>query len=150
MGSFPIVYQYDSNGFYTGETEDYGDGITLPNNTTRIVPTIQQGYCPMWNGRGWVLVESHIGEEGFINGFPITISEHGPLPYGFSKERVASEKGKNENRHTEIVLRLCEIDRLSVRPIRAILTGTEAKEDKERLGELGKERKVLVEELKTL
>ena len=62
----PKCYQYTADGYYAGEAEDYG---LLPNNATRTVPTIVEGFVPLWTGKNWEQVEDH---------------KCGPLPDGWS------------------------------------------------------------------
>lgn len=74
-------YQYTADGYYAGEAEDYG---LLPNNATRTVPTIVEGFVPRWTGKKWEQVEDHKGKSGYVNGVPTEIKEYGPLPEGWS------------------------------------------------------------------
>lgn len=74
-------YQYTSDGYYAGEVEDYG---LLPNNATRTVPTIVEGFVPRWTGNNWEQVEDHKGKSGYVNGQPHEVKEYGPLPAGWS------------------------------------------------------------------
>lgn len=76
------AYQYDASGYFVGEVEDYGG--PLPNNSTRTVPEVRNGYIPHWMGTAWEQVEDHKGKEGFVDGKPYTIKEYGPLPEGWS------------------------------------------------------------------
>ena len=77
----PKCYQYTADGYYAGEAEDYG---LLPNNATRTVPTIVEGFVPRWTGKNWEQVEDHKGKNGYVNGQPHEIKECGPLPDGWS------------------------------------------------------------------
>lgn len=77
----PKCYQYTADGYYAGEAEDYG---LLPNNATRTVPTIVEGFVPRWTGKNWEQVEDHKGKSGYVNGVPTEIKEYGPLPDGWS------------------------------------------------------------------
>ncbi|WP_298998189.1 phage tail protein [uncultured Desulfovibrio sp.] len=74
-------YQYTADGYFAGETEDYG---LLPNNSTRTAPTIVEGKIPRWTGKKWEQVEDHKGKSGYVNGQPYEIKEYGPLPKGWS------------------------------------------------------------------
>lgn len=76
------VYQYDASGYYAGIIEDYGG--PLPNNATRTKAVVQDGFIPQWNGKEWLQVENHKGEQGYIAGEPHTIKEYGPYPEGWS------------------------------------------------------------------
>jgi hypothetical protein len=76
------AYQYDASGYFVGEVEDYGG--PLPNNSTRTVPEVRNGYIPHWMGTAWEQVENHKGREGYMDGKPFTIKTYGPLPDGWS------------------------------------------------------------------
>ncbi len=78
------VHQHDSNGYYLGETDDYGGAI--PQNCVSVAPTVQDGFIPRWNGKTWDQVESHKGKKGYVDGMPHEIKEHGPYPDGWSAE----------------------------------------------------------------
>ena len=75
------AYQYNADGYYAGEVDDYG---VLPNNATYTAPTLKKGFVPCWDGKKWGQVEDHKGESGYVNGQPHTINEYGPLPDGWS------------------------------------------------------------------
>lgn len=77
-----IVYQYNLQGYYIGETIAYNN--LLPVNTTEKAPTLQDGYIPKWNGIAWEQVENHVGKEGYVNGEEFTVTQYGALPEGFS------------------------------------------------------------------
>lgn len=74
-------YQYTADGYFAGEIEDYG---LLPNNATRTVPTIVEGFVPRWTGKNWEQIEDHKGKSGYVNGQPHEVKEYGPLPAGWS------------------------------------------------------------------
>lgn len=76
-----IAYQYDADGYYVGETEDYG---LLPNNATYTAPGKRDAHIPRWNGESWEPVENHKGREGYLHGAAYTIRDYGPLPEGWS------------------------------------------------------------------
>lgn len=76
------AYQYDADGYYAGEIEDYGG--PLPNNAARTAPKIEEGFIPRWNGKLWEQVENNKGREGYVNGEAFTVKEYGPLPEGWS------------------------------------------------------------------
>jgi hypothetical protein len=55
-----------------------------PPNSRRVAPDITAG---VWAGERdgtWVYFESHRGRAGYVNGKPYTITDHGPLPEGWS------------------------------------------------------------------
>ena len=104
-----ISYQYDANGYFVGAGEDYG---YLPSNATRTsTPQIQPGHALHWTGTAWEQVESHKGEQGYVDGQPHTIRDHGPYPDGWSTtpppptpEEIAAA------RRNEILARIKEIE----------------------------------------
>lgn len=55
-----IAYQYDAQGHYVGETDDYGG--PLPNNSTRDPVDIIEGFWPRWTGTAWEFIEDHRGK----------------------------------------------------------------------------------------
>ena len=90
-----IVYQYDANGYFVGQCDDYGDG--MPHNCTDVKPVEKQGFIPYYNNGKWEQVENHKGLEGYLNGQPHTIKDYGPLPEGWSDtppEPTAEEKAE--------------------------------------------------------
>jgi hypothetical protein len=142
------VYQYDAPGYYAGEAEDYG---LLPNNSTRTVPQIQEGYIPRWNGTAWEQVENHKEREGYLDGQPHTIKEYGPLPEGWSDtpppptpEELAAQ------RKAEILARLAAIDIDSIRPLRSLAEGAATDYDTDKLATLEAEAAELRAELAAL
>ena len=48
------------------------------------VPSEYKGLWPCEKDGAWVLVDDHRGEQGYVNGEPVTIKEFGPLPDGWS------------------------------------------------------------------
>ena len=141
-----ISYQYDANGYFVGAGEDYG---YLPNNATwTSTPQVQPGHALRWTGTAWEQVESHKGEQGFVNGQPHTIRDHGPYPDGWSTtpppptpEEIAAA------RRNEILARLAEIDAASIRPLRAIAQGEAVQADHNKLTALDSEAAALRTEL---
>ena len=96
-----LVYQYDANGYFVGQCDDYGG--SLPHNCTAVKPTLQEGFIPRWTGglgSAWQQVENHKGLEGYLNGEPYTIKDYGPLPEGFStsKPLPSLEEAKKQAR----------------------------------------------------
>ena len=143
-----LAYQYDNQGYFRGAVEDYG---FLPHNATCIAPDTRVGFMPRWNGGAWELVEDHKGEEGYLNGKAHTIADYGPYPDGWSKD--APEKTADERRKDEaqaIKARLRDIDSESVRPLRAIASGTQTATDTEKLAALDEEAASLRGELAAL
>ena len=74
-------YQYTADGFYAGESDEYG---ILPNNATHTVPTLKKGFVPRWTGKKWEQIEDHKGKSGYVNGQPHEVKEYGPPPEGWS------------------------------------------------------------------
>jgi hypothetical protein len=141
------AYQHDAQGYYVGEEKCYG-GV-MPNNCVATAPKLKEGFAPRWSGKSWEQIESHIGEEGYINGRFIVITERGPYPEGWSKEFV-DPRSPEEIRKAEILLRLDDIDRLSVRALRASRRGSVTVEDEKRLDDLETEAEALRTELASL
>ena len=77
-----LVYQYDANGYFVGQCDDYGG--SLPHNCTAVKPVLQEGFIPHWTGKKWEQVENHKGKEGYVNGERMTVKTYGPLPDGWS------------------------------------------------------------------
>lgn len=77
-----LVYQYNSNGYFVGQSDDYGD--SMPHNCTALQPVLQEGFIPRWTGSAWEQVQNHKGLEGYLNGEPHEVKEYGPLPDGWS------------------------------------------------------------------
>ena len=143
------AYQYDASGYFVGEVEDYGG--PLPNNSTRTVPEVRNGYIPHWMGTAGEQVENHKGKEGYVGGKSFTVKEYGPLPNGWSDTPPEpTQKEKDAQLKTQILARLKEIDLVSVRPLRAMANGEAAQEDKDKLTELDAEAQTLRTELAIL
>lgn len=142
-----IVYAHDSQGYYVGETFDYGG--PMPHNCVAAKPELKPGFIPRWNGNKWMQTENHMGRQGYINGQPFLIQEYGPLPDGWSNEFI-DPRSPGEIRKKEILSRLNMIDRLSLRPLRAMQRGTAMDEDETRLVELDTEAESLRNELASL
>ena len=75
-------YQYGPEGYFICETDDFGG--FLPAGAVYDVPEIKPGFIPKWDGKTWQQVETNKGKEGWLNGVPNTIKDHGPLPSGWS------------------------------------------------------------------
>ena len=136
-----IAYQYDDKGYFRGTIEDYG---FLPHNATHTAPDARAGFIPRWSGSSWELVEDHKGEEGYLDGRAHTIQEYGPYPAGWSKdapEKTAKERAQEDA--DRIKARLREIDSESVRPLRAMASGSQTAADTEKLAALDAEAATL-------
>lgn len=85
-----IAYQYNANGYFVGQVDDYG---LCPNNATNTPPTLTPGFIPRWAGAAWVMDENHVGETGWLaDGTPHTVKDYGPLPKGFTKTEPPKPK----------------------------------------------------------
>ena len=141
-----MVYQYDASGYFAGESDDYGG--PLPNNSTRTAPKLQEGHIPRWTGKKWEQVEDHRGRQGYVDGKPYTVKEPGPLPEGWSDDPPPpTQQELDKRRIAEIHARLDELDRQSVRPLRAIIKGTGTDVDTQTLAAKEAEAQKLREEL---
>lgn len=76
------AYQYNADGYFVGEVEDYG---LLPNNATHTQPAFTEGFIPRWTGAAWEQVVNMKGRSGYLNGQPYAITEYGPAPDGWSE-----------------------------------------------------------------
>ena len=65
----------------------------------------------------------------------------------FQAERQRRKDAEHRRQRNEIQKRLDEIDRLSIRPSRAVQAGTETQEDRDRLSELETEAQSLRDQL---
>lgn len=142
-----VVYAFNNGGFYVGKEFDY-DG-PMPHNCVSVKPEAQEGYIPQWNGKDWFQVEDHRGRTGYVNGEHVMITEYGPLPEGWSDEYI-DPRSEKEIRKGKIMFRLAEIDRLSVRAMRALRLGNGSAEDEIWLNNYEREAKALRSELATL
>ncbi len=72
---------------YTHSTYATPDAFP-PDNAIRgdEAPTAPAGFWPGANAdkTGWVNIEDHKGEEGYLNGESYTIKDYGPYPEGWS------------------------------------------------------------------
>ena len=129
-----------------GEDEDYG---VLPNNATHIAPPdVPGGFIPRWNGGAWEQVEDHKGKEGYLDGQPHTVKEHGPLPEGWSDTPPEpTEAELAERRRGEILARLADIDAARSRPLADLALGLDEGFAQQKLEGLEAERAELAAEL---
>lgn len=79
------AYQYDENGYFAGGIEAFD---LLPNRATWEEPAITDGCIPRRVNNQWTQVENHKGQNGYVNGQPVTVTEYGPLPEGFSTKNA--------------------------------------------------------------
>ena len=75
-------YQHDHEGYFVCETDDCGG--FLPAGAVYNKPVLQNGFIPKWDGAEWKQVETHKGEEGYVDGVAFTIKTHGAYPDGWS------------------------------------------------------------------
>lgn len=78
-------HYFDEQGVYTGSLP-VGREEFPPRNALRCNLPQKEGYWPVVNAAhdGFVLVEDHRGQEGWVNGEQTRITEVGPLPEGWS------------------------------------------------------------------
>ncbi len=140
-------YCFTSDGYYAGADSDHGE--SLPHNATYTLPELVDGFIPHWDGGKWEQVENHKGRKGYVNGVYTEIKEYGPLPEGWTAEYV-DPRSPAEIRRSEIKVRLEDIDRFVIRPMRAMLAGVSTEEDEVILAELEREAEDLRAELASL
>jgi hypothetical protein len=97
-------------------------GTYPPDNATRTPPPFAPaGKWPAFSGNGWILIDNHIDETGWVNGQPFEIKDYGPYPEGWSATAPPPSPAEVKERTIqEIKFRLAELDQLTIRPIRAI------------------------------
>ena len=115
------VYQYDAEGFYTGECTAYSGRI--PHGTTEKKPSRKKNYIPRWTGQKWVQVQNHMGEAGYVNGEYIEIKTYGPLPKGFSTEVPVNPENEIQEQISEYRTYLADTDYISLKLAEAIAAG---------------------------
>ena len=112
-----------------------------PLDCLRVEPEKRDGQWPGEMDGAWTYFESHRGKKGWLNGVPHTITEHGPLPEGWSDEPPPPTDDEiAASRIMEIHAELDNIDRHSVRPLRAIIKGIGTDADTNRLAALVRPR----------
>ena len=94
----PAIYLYDAEGWYIGQREAQehparqGEYLTDVLGGTQSAPpkNIPAQHSPRWDFVGaWGVQEDHFGCEGWLNGQPHTVAEHGLPPEGWSAEPPA-------------------------------------------------------------
>lgn len=122
-------------------------GSIAPPDCTReeTTPVVTPGFWPCRDLKKnkWVDVEDHRTELGFVNGVFTEINEVGPYPDGWSTTPPEPELSREE----QIIRRLSEIDRESIRPLRAVVDGSATDRDKTKLQTLEEEAENLRSEL---
>jgi hypothetical protein len=59
--------------------------VVPAHSTSAAPPAVREGEAAVWVDDGWwTIVEDHRGESGYLDGEPITVSDLGPLPDGWS------------------------------------------------------------------
>ena len=133
-------YYFDSNHPLRPFTfsADATPGSLPPDNALRIEPPEHgENQWPGESKGAWVLIADYRDKQGFIDGEPHTINDFGPLPESWSDTAPPPDPEElRQARRAEILAELAEIDRQSVRPLRAIAKGTATDEDQERLAGL--------------
>jgi hypothetical protein len=126
-------------------------GSAPPPDCLRVEPEKRDGQWPGEKDGVWTYFESHKGKKGWLNGVPHTITEHGPLPEGWSDEPPPpTDEEISAARVAEIKARLDAIDLALIRGLDARDEGTATAEDEARLTELRAEKRTLRAELKEL
>jgi hypothetical protein len=138
-----INYCYNRNDPlrpFTREIPANSEATLPPAGATRSKPVKKAGHWPCWNGTAWMDVEDHRGDEGFVNGQPTKIESLGPYPEGWSATRPEpTPEELKEIERARIMGRLAEIDRESIRPLRAAAEGAAAEFDHQKLAALESE-----------
>jgi hypothetical protein len=117
---------------------DANPGSLPPDNALRIAPPAhgENQWAAESNGT-WILIDDYRGREGFLNGKPHTITDFGPLPERWCADPPPPTPEETaEARRAEIMAELDDIDRHTIRPLRAMAKGTATEEDAERLAAL--------------
>ena len=97
-------------------------GSFPPDNASRTEPPEPgEGEWPAWGGQGWILVEDHRGKKGWVDGSPYEVKDFGPLPDGWTDEQPPpTPEQQREAQRAAILAALDELDRKSMRSVRAI------------------------------
>jgi hypothetical protein len=104
-------------------TQPANPGSFPPSNASRTAPgePTPPGKWPAWDGEGWIFVDDHRGESGWVDGVRTEIKDLGPLPEGWSdtapEPTPAEVKAAKE---AAILAALDELDRKSMRSVRAV------------------------------
>ncbi|MDR1310108.1 MAG: hypothetical protein LBL95_09485, partial [Deltaproteobacteria bacterium] len=81
-------------------------GSFPPANATREAPPEGEGQWPCLVGGGWVLMEDHRGEKGYVDRQPHEIKEVGPYPGGWETELVPTAEELKAQAESECLGRL--------------------------------------------
>lgn len=98
-------YYFAESGEYTMATEAYQDALPPPD-ALRVAPAFAEGYWPVVTESrdGWIMLEDHRGEEGWVDGERVAITVLGPLPEGWMatppevivpEEEIAAQKANS-------------------------------------------------------
>lgn len=114
-------------------------------------PKTEPGTVAVYND-GWSVVEDHRGEVYYdVDGQEFKITELGPVPDELlTQPPPPTQEELYEKRKQEIYARLSQIDRESIRPLRAKLNGTNTQADDDKLAGLESEAQTLRDELAAL
>lgn len=96
-----IIYGYslDTNeytGSFPAQKHPFREGVWLvPENSTETPPPNHgKNEMPIWNGKGWDIVQDYRGEQWYQDGIiPVVIKEFGdPTKKGLTKEQVIPKR----------------------------------------------------------
>ena len=143
----PVCYQCDHRGYFISEADDFG-GFLPAGAVYAAPPSAPEGFIPRFIAGSWIEEESHKGLEGYLDGQPYTIRDHGPLPQGFSlTPPPPTPEEEAALRKNEILVRLAEIDTARSRPMADLLMGQNEDFARQKLEHLEDERAELAAEL---
>ncbi len=122
-----IVYQTDVKGYYIGEEFAYNE--LIPFGAVEIAPPTEQEIeienpdgtkekvkvVYKWNREVWEYVENHIGEKGFINNETFEVKEYGPLPAGFTLEKVYTVSEARKMKDEESFIYVPQLEDMGVK-----------------------------------
>ena len=121
--------------FYSPETGEFLRAVTaefeaFPAHTTDVQPPSAAGHRAVWDGSSWTMVPDFRGRHAYGPSGTVKITDLGPLPEGYSFTPPTPPP-----RDTALD-DLAELDRQSVRPLRAIAAGEGTEADVEKLRSL--------------
>lgn len=151
----PTYYYYDDSGQFVGQ-EYFEKPIVPPPDATTSAPLFPPDRWPVWTGSQWEYLENHRGAVGFVNGEYLSITALGPLPVGWSTSPPTPPPYEPDPETVRLAQiadlenQLTEIDRKSIRPLRALARGSESEYDRQKLAGLEAEAAALRTQLAAL
>ena len=108
---------------YTG-CQQANPGSLPPVNASREAPPeAPPGFWPAMGDEGWILIEDHRNEKGYVGKTPVEVKDFGPYPDGWSLEPPPpTAEELKEAAINACLAKLDELDRKSTRSMRAIET----------------------------